>query len=217
MKEDFYIASLMVSKLCHDLIGSSSTLAFSLEEILKEGECNKDATNLALKSSEVFISRLKYFRAALGVSFVNMSGSLVSDIRSLIFGLYKEKDIYISWPNTSDQLLEKFLNNINIKLFLNIFLLIFFHIPKSANVNVLIVQIKPNQIGVMLTVKGYKVILKENVMDIINGKVGIEHINPRNIHLYFIAFLKEETGSVIEINNNNNNEGLKLAFSLENV
>lgn len=215
MKEDFYIASLMVSKLCHDLIGSSNTLAFSLEEILKEGEFNKDATNLALKSADVFINRLKYFRASLGISFVNMSGSLVSDIRSLIFGLYKEKDIYINWSNKSDTLLEKFLNNINIKLFLNIFLLIFFHIPKSANVNVLIVQIDNNQIGVMLTVKGYKVILKESVMDIINGKVRIEDINPRNIHLYYIAFLKEETGGAIELNNNENNEGLKLAFSLE--
>src|SRR5699024_961418 len=102
---------------------------------------NKDAVNLAFKSADVFINRLKYFRAAFGISFLSSGSSLASDLRSLVFDLYKEKDIFISWSEKYDEVLESFLNTINIKLFLNIFLLGFYNITKSTTNKVMIVKI----------------------------------------------------------------------------
>lgn len=221
MKEDFYISCLLVSKICHDLMGASSSLSFAME-MLEEAEqagasSNKEALSLANQSSKVLINKLKYFRAAFGISSISGEGSTIDKAKELIFELCEEKEIYINWQERYDAILAKMANNINIKFFLNVFLVAFYAIPKSATINLIAVEVNAEEVGVMLTVKGYKVALTQEIIDIINNKKSIEDINPRNIQAYFIGFLKQETEARVEIHNNNANNELKIAFSLKKI
>ncbi|MGV3279104.1 histidine phosphotransferase family protein [Rickettsiales bacterium LUAb2] len=216
MKENFYLSSLLASKICHDLIGSSSSLSFSMDMLQEEqDELNHDALHLASKSAAILMNRLKYFRVAFGISSFGNEELVINKVKELIFELSKEKDIYINWSESYDKTLNKALNNINIKLLLNIFLQIFHAIPKSANISFIAADIDQEKIGIMLTVKGYKIYLSEEVKQILQGKATLEDINPRNIDTYFTYFLKQETNSIIQISNET--EELKVAFSLYKV
>lgn len=208
----------MISKICHDLIGSTNAINFGLQEIITNGEINTNALELARQSSDILINRLKYFRSAFGYSLVGDSLTLTKNIHSLAQELFKEKEIDIIWPEDYEARLTNYLDYINSKLFLSILFIIFCNVIKVSSISININKAKnTDKVIIIFTVKGVKAVLSNEVKDILmhgdNVNEEIEQSTPQNAHVYFTNILKKEAGSQIDIKYNDA-KNLLIAFSL---
>src|SRR5258708_33474704 len=62
------VASLLASRLCHDLIGPLGAVDNGLELIAEEGRMAEEALALAQRSAKRAAARLRYFRYAFGAA-----------------------------------------------------------------------------------------------------------------------------------------------------
>ena len=62
------VASLLASRLCHDLVGPLGAVDNGLELIAEGGNMAEEALNLAQRSAKRATSRLQYFRHAFGAA-----------------------------------------------------------------------------------------------------------------------------------------------------
>ncbi len=68
------ISELILTRMCHDVIGISGTVANAVE-LLEDGDLDflEDITNNLKTSSSIMNARLKFFRLAFGLSNANLS------------------------------------------------------------------------------------------------------------------------------------------------
>ncbi|MFM6854636.1 MAG: histidine phosphotransferase family protein [Sphingopyxis sp.] len=96
-------ASMMCSRLCHDLLSPVGSFGNGLELLADEddAEMQKRCISLLESSSRVAINKLKFFRLAFGSAGGYGESIAAADIRDAIAGLIAEgRDVQINWIGT---------------------------------------------------------------------------------------------------------------------
>lgn len=98
-------ASMMVSRLCHDLLSPVGSFGNGLELLADEHdpEMQKRCIELLESSAKVAINRLKYFRIAFGSAGGYGDAIAAADIREAITGLVPEgRSVELNWIGSED-------------------------------------------------------------------------------------------------------------------
>lgn len=98
MKHDsLHIATLIASRMCHDLINPIGAIQNGLELVkLSTDRNNKPAMELVEESSKNAVSRVKFFRIAFGKS--NELSDLTPDsARDILSSLFNQKRLVLLW------------------------------------------------------------------------------------------------------------------------
>ncbi|QJQ32972.1 histidine phosphotransferase [Sphingomonas lacunae] len=93
-------ASMMVSRLCHDLLSPVGSFGNGLELLADEqdAEMQKRCIELLESSARVAINRLKYFRIAFGSAGGYGDAIAAADIREALLGLVPEgRAVELNW------------------------------------------------------------------------------------------------------------------------
>lgn len=98
-------ASMMVSRLCHDLLSPVGSFGNGLELLADEHdpEMQKRCIELLESSAKVAINRLKYFRIAFGSAGGYGDSIAAADIREAISGLVPDgRSVELNWIGSED-------------------------------------------------------------------------------------------------------------------
>ncbi len=212
---DIKIAQLLSSRLCHDLINAANGVSFSLEVCKNEEnmDLSKEAIKLAYHSSAILAAKLSFFRLAFGATMVGEGKTGLVKAKNSIYELFQEKDVSFNWKEQVDEELEKVSSNDNLKILLNVFLIIFYCIPKSARVEIFTNKIDAERMGVAFLVQGSGVRFSLDSLKDLTYK-DIEQLTPRNIQTYLTFALAKKAGSEIEMKDNMKNE-ITIALSMK--
>ncbi len=212
---DIKIAQLLSSRVCHDLINAANGVSFSLEVCKNEEniDLSKEAIKLAYHSSVILAAKLSFFRLSFGATMVGEGKTGLVKAKNSIYQLFQEKDVSFDWKEQIDEELEKVASNDNLKILLNVFLIIFYCIPKSARVQIFANRINAERIGIAFLVQGSGVRFGlDNLKDITYR--NIEQLTPRNIQTYLTFALAKQAGSEIEMKDSTKNE-ITIAVSMK--
>src|ERR1700752_1132598 len=91
------VASLLASRLCHDLVGPLGAVGNGLELVAEDGGMAAEALALAQRSAKRATSRLQFFRYAFGAA--GGEGNLrPAEARSLAAGILQSGETMLEWP-----------------------------------------------------------------------------------------------------------------------
>lgn len=217
MQVDFHLLRLLSSRICHDIIGPAGSLNFSFD-ILKEESPkgnnldNKEAMDIVNTSVQNLIAKLEFFRMSFGSAAIVEGEVGLAKIKELIFNLFKEKDVNIKWSKDVDKEMLEFAKNDCFKLTLNVFLMIFYCLQRSAEINIYAKKID-NSLGVAIGVKGVGIKLGIDNIQAIRLEVDEKDLTPRNIQSYFTALLSKNINAKLEVKDNMQGE-IQFAYIL---
>lgn len=98
------VASLLASRLCHDLIGPMGAVDNGLELIADEDGMAAEALALARRSAKRAAGRLRYFRFAFGAAGEDPSFG-AAEARGLAQALLQGSEIHLEWPQPGSEAL----------------------------------------------------------------------------------------------------------------
>ncbi len=211
---NFLLARLMSSKICHDIISPATSLQFAMESISGQtSENNDDAIKMAKASNQSLVNRVTYFRMALGAAPIGEGKSGLAKAKNMIFNLFREKDVNFLWSKENDEVVETICSNQNIKVLLNALLVIFYSIPKNAEIKLFTKALGDGSVGVAFQVEGNGVRFGLDTLQAINMNVEEEDITARNVQTYYTANLARDGNILIEARDGmNNNLQVSLVF-----
>lgn len=211
------IIQIMNSSLLHDLVSPVGAINMAAEVALEEVDqfnVSKDAIEIINDSANSLSHKLNYFRLAFGSSAVNDGAQGVYNMQDLVEQLFREKSCNIKWHQDLFNELEGVSNSDNLKLILNIFLVIFAFIKNNANVTVYAGKLNENQAGIAISVIDDGLFIANDSLKCLQGNVkDMSFLTPRNIKSYWCFLLAHQLKSQIEINVTNDKE-TQLAFTL---
>ncbi len=193
----------MSSKICHDIISPATSLQFAMESMESDGA--SDAIKMAKASNQSLINRVMYFRMALGAAPIGEGKSGLTKAKNMVFNLFREKDVNVQWSAENDSALEAICSNDNIKVLMNVLLVIFYSIPKNAEIKLFTSLLEDGSIGVAFLVEGNGVRFGLDTLQAITLNVEEEDITPRNVQTYYTASLAKDAGVTIEARDSMNN------------
>lgn len=212
MKVNFSLLQLLSSKLCHDLISPAGSITFSLS-LLNEDKSldNKEALNIAIDSAESLAYKLSYFRMCLGAASLGKGEMALDKTKELLKDLFKEKDIKINFSKEVNATLLTIATSDNLKLILNLFLIVFYTIQRTASIAVYAKDLG-DKIGFAVVVKGSGIKLRLDSIQALKGEITEDDVTPSNVHSYFTVLLANHLNAKLDVRDNMQDE-VQLAIS----
>jgi histidine phosphotransferase ChpT len=95
------LASLVGSRLCHDLIGPIGAIGNGVELMLLPGNARNDEVAMIAESVSTLTARIRYYRIAFGTSQLDQNISR-SEVLAMITDLFPSGRITITWASPTD-------------------------------------------------------------------------------------------------------------------
>jgi histidine phosphotransferase ChpT len=214
MKTEIQLLKLLSSKLCHDLIQPVNSLKFAMDMLKDDDNLeNKEAFEIAYEGVNNLVHRVSFFRMALGGASLGDGEVGLSRVKELIFELYQEKDTKIEWTKDVDSSLATVAHNDNLKVILNIFLVIFYIVQKNTTIRIYCGDLEHGKIGLALAIKGNNIKLGIDNIQALKLESKEADLTPRNIQCYYTAILAKELGSTLEVRDSMQGE-IQIACTL---
>ena len=192
---------LLISRICHDLVSPVGAINNGIEFIKEMGEdALDDSIQLIDHSAHQASVRLQLFRICYGGSGNEhlMSAKMIYEA----FMNFIDKDKFsFEWDlmnDVPDELPDGFF-----KMILNSLIFIHDGLPKGGKI---VVKLQGHVMSVSGT--GDMIRLREGTQDALNGKVGVDALDAKNIHGYITHFFGENFG--IEQEFTQNDDGLEI-------
>ncbi|CUX30309.1 histidine phosphotransferase [Rhizobium oryzihabitans] len=185
------LASLLCSRVCHDVISPVGAINNGLE-LLDEGGTDDDALDLIRTSALNASVRLKFARLAFGAS--GSAGASIdtgeAEKAAKDFAA-AEKKAEVSWNGPRAIVAKN-----RVKLLLNLFLVAYGAIPRGGNVDVLL-ESPDGDAKFEITVKGRMMRVPAKFAEIYEGRLE-EAVDAHSVQPYYTLLLAEEANMAVE-------------------
>ena len=101
MPQQHHLASLVGSRLCHDLIGPIGAIGNGVELMMLPGNGRSDEVAMIAESVATLTARIRFYRVAFGTAQGDQSLSR-SEVLAILAGLYPSGRIAITWVSPTD-------------------------------------------------------------------------------------------------------------------
>ncbi|SIQ36887.1 histidine phosphotransferase ChpT [Rhizobium sp. RU20A] len=186
------LASLLCSRVCHDIISPVGAINNGLE-LLEEGGADVEAMELIKASATNASARLKFARLAFGAS-----GSVGASIdtgeaeKAAKDFAGAEKKTEVIWTGPRAIVAKN-----RVKLLLNLFLIAYGAIPRGGQIAVAL-EDPENAAHFTLTATGKMMRVPPKLVELLTGTVE-EAIDAHSIQPYYTVLLAEEAGMEIDV------------------
>ena len=187
---DIRVTELLVSRLCHDLVGPMGAVSNGME-LLSEGRGDfaEDALDLASESATRAVDMLWYYRMAYGMAGNHQGGDL-TPMRELATRFFAHQKALLDWASVSPP---GGLPDSAGKLILNMLVLGTEALPRGGTVGLLMASDdEANEITVVAV--GADAGLREESRHGLTDDVDPRELTPRSVHAYFTRLLARREG-----------------------
>ncbi|MFT8736497.1 MAG: histidine phosphotransferase family protein [Zymomonas mobilis] len=186
------LASLLCSRLCHDLLSPVSAMNNGIELLADEHdpEMRARCIDLLSESAKVSASKLKFFRLAFGQGGGFSEAVDTEEIREAIAGLFGfDHRIQLGWM-MNEPVMEKEA----VRILLNLSLIASDALVRGGNLD-----IGAEGHEMVIRAEGRRLVFDEQIEATLLGKTPQEQLTPRLIAAWLIHTLIKERGGDLQI------------------
>lgn len=196
---DMRLAALLCTRLCHDVVGPIGAINNGLELLAETsgGGMDDEVVDLIQHSAGESARRLKFFRAAFGLSRGSSGVAGVDDAKKLVEGLFEGGKVELDWfegplpvePASGESLPQ---------LLLNLTLCASECLPRGGRVAVRFVD-QDGALAMRVVASGVSIKVTDEVRHGLSGRGDIDDLDPRSVQPYFAGRLAEAMGASLNL------------------
>lgn len=195
---DLDLASMLCSRLCHDLINPMGAVNNGIEVLSEEEDeaMRAQALDLISYSAGEAVRRLQFYRLAFGASGGATSTLPLGDARKATRGLLSAGRIKLDWPETGPGQ-EAELDRIAVRLLLNFVLA---GVEALARGGVISVRFEGtgSEAELIVTAEGDRAELNDAFVAALSGELGDGGLDARSAQPFYSAGLAKNLGVPIQ-------------------
>ena len=188
------LASLLASKLCHDLVGPLAALHNGIE-LIEEGDAKirEEAMPIIAMSAREALARLSFFRLAFGAMGSGYGDVALGDARKAALGYFQDDSrLRLVWPEASGLQWPKS----QAKALLNLILIAKTALPRGGTLRVLLMA-APDI--VKLQAEGEGVLLAHELREGLTETLPPEQLTGETCIAQYVWYLMQSAGLAIKI------------------
>ena len=189
-------ASLLCSRLCHDLLSPVGALNNGIELLADEQDPEMRARCLALlsESARASANKLKFFRLAFGAAGGFGDDVDTREARAAIEGLFgPDGRVQLGWMVDDGSL-----NKTAIKVLLNLSLIAGDALVRGGRLDVG-AEKGDGRVEVVVRAEGPRIVLDAELKRALSGELGEEAVAPRAAAAWLVHSLVTETGGDVQV------------------
>ena len=194
MMTDLTFASLLSSRICHDLISPVGAINNGLEILADESdpEMTEQAMGLIRNSAASASAKLQFMRRSFGMAGTVSEMVSLDEAKSLSLGLVGNGTTNLDWQ-VGVQSLDKPV----VKLLLNMILIGFEALPRGGVLRVGVQ--KAGATNLMISAEGPKARLPQQAVTILRDGAELDTVEPREANMMFTHELAKSLGSSVHV------------------
>ncbi|MEZ5709635.1 MAG: histidine phosphotransferase family protein [Blastomonas sp.] len=190
------LASLLCSRLCHDLLSPVGAMNNGLELLADETDpkMRQHCLDLLADSARISAHKLKFFRLAFGAAggFGEMVDS--NEPKQLIEALVGEKDrLSMQWNVAADSLPKP-----AVKILLNLALIGMDTLVRGGELTIA-AEPSNNRVEIAVRASGARVVLDESIEKALTGALAEQDIGARTAAAHMTALIAAERNGAIQV------------------
>lgn len=192
---DVDFASLLCSRLCHDLVGPVGSLYNGVELLADEDdpEMRQRCLELLADSARQTANKLKFFRLAFGAAGGFGAEIDTREARAALEGLFADRSIAIEWLVAAPALPKAAM-----KILLNLAMTAGDALLRGGRLNVAAEQ-RGSMIELAVRAEGQRVLLDPELKAAFEGRTALGDLNPRAAAAFLAHVLAREAGSPLMV------------------
>lgn len=183
------VASLLSSRLCHDLVGPLGAVDNGLELLAEGGGMAEEALALAQRSAKRATSRLQYFRYAFGAAG-GESNFGTTEARAFAQGLLQNGEIALEWPGSGIETLPAGAG----RMLLNMLLLAIDCLPRGGRIQV---TTRPDYLAVECM--GAHARMTAELRSAVEGTTALADLTARTVVGHYAQLLAASLGGKLAV------------------
>jgi len=207
------LASLISSRICHDLISPIGALNTAIEVLddTESKEMHEDALKLIKLAASEASAKLSYLRIALGTNSTSKGVMNLDKLKLITENMFNTEKFSFNW-DVSEIKLEKSIA----RILLNILMLSIQSIPRGGKVTIKIEE-KYDKLKLVTSANGIKSRLDKQTEDAFKGTIPSEEIDGRVIQSYFTRILIDDLNGQIEAFKTDGNVIFNVTIPVDNL
>ncbi|WP_288901114.1 histidine phosphotransferase family protein [uncultured Sneathiella sp.] len=195
---DLKLASLMSSKLCHDVIGPIGAVCNGIELVSDDGneDMRTEALKLVSESAGEASARLQFYRLAFGLAGGLGQDVSVRDARTLSRDLLSYGKVKLDWPDSEGgaELLPKDV----IKILCNLLVIATGTLPRGGEVKVT-GSVTGADWSFTFRAEGPRAVLREDMTHILQNGYNENELTAQNVGAQYLMALCENNRALLDI------------------
>ncbi|WP_293960582.1 histidine phosphotransferase family protein [Sneathiella sp.] len=187
---DLKLASLMSSKLCHDVIGPIGAICNGAELVADDGneDMRAEALRLISESAGEASARLQFYRLAFGLAGSMGQDISLRDARNLSRDLMSFGKIRLDWPDEAGgaEMLPKDV----VKILCNLLVVAAAALPRGGDLKVT-GDVSKGGWSFIFRAEGMRVLLREDVTHILQNGYNESELTAQNVGVQYLMALCE--------------------------
>ena len=207
------LASLISSRICHDLISPIGALNTAIEVLddTESKEMHEDALKLIKLAASEASAKLSYLRIALGTNSTSKGVMNLDELKLITENMFNTEKFSFNW-DVSEIKLEKSIA----RILLNILMLAIQSIPRGGKVTIKIEE-KSDKLKLVTSANGIKSRLDKQTEDAFKGILPSEEIDGRVIQSFFTGILIDNLNGRIEAFKTDGNVIFNVTIPVDNL
>lgn len=207
------LASLISSRICHDLISPIGALNTAIEVLddTESKEMHEDALKLIKLAASEASAKLSYLRIALGTNSTSKDVMNLDKLKLITENMFNTEKFSFNW-DMSEIKLEKSIA----RILLNILMLAIQSIPRGGKVTIKIEE-KYDKLKLVTSANGIKSRLDKQTEDAFKGILPSEEIDGRVIQSFFTGILIDDLNGRIEAFKTDGNVIFNVTIPVDNL
>jgi len=207
------LASLISSRICHDLISPIGALNTAIEVLddTESKEMHEDALKLIKLAASEASAKLSYLRIALGTNSTSKGVMNLDKLKLITENMFNTEKFSFNW-DVSEIKLEKSIA----RILLNILMLAIQSIPRGGEVTIKIEE-KSDKLKLVTSANGIKSRLDKQTEDAFKGILPSEEIDGRVIQSFFTGILIDDLNGRIEAFKTDGNVIFNVTIPVDNL
>ncbi len=179
------LASLLCSRVCHDVISPVGAIANGLEvlEDEKDEQMREFAMNLIKKSATQASAKLQFARLAFGAAGSAGAHIDLMDAKLVTEAFIGKEKVTISW-----QAPVATMGKNKVKLLMNLVLIALTTIPRGGHIDVTVDDDVENA-AFLLKATGKAAKVAENLNGLLAATIPVDNIDARDVQIYFAGII----------------------------
>lgn len=186
------LASLLCSRVCHDVISPVGAINNGIE-LLDDGGADEDAMDLIRTSAVNASARLQFARIAFGAAGSAGVQIDTGDAQAVAENYMKNEKPEFSWTGS-----RAYLAKSKVKLLLNLILIANGSIPRGGTLDVSM-EVIGDDAKLTLTSKGRMLRVPQKFQDMLDGRTSEDPIDAHAVQYYYTMILAKEAGMEINV------------------
>jgi len=190
------LASLLCSRLCHDLVSPVGSLYNGVELLADETdpEMRRQCLELLADSARHTASKLKFFRLAFGAAGGFGAQIDTREAKTALEGLFgAEKRVTVEWLVS-----ESTLPKSAMKILLNLAMTAGDALLRGGRLNVA-AELLSGEIQLAVRAEGPRLLLDPELKAALEGRMQLDQLNPRASAAFLARTLAEEAGAMLMV------------------